>query len=284
MLWVSRRSAHGIVRSNQRRTYRQSVELPVAIDVAGLPAQVYGTLIDISESGCRIRSLILIDRQRDVVFDLRYRGRCSISLRGRIVARSAPASGGGYEYGATFDLTGPARLALSNEIREMQRREALSRAAVRAPLKPLPSSAKQRRSSVRTFAGFAVRYRIANKPAVVAEATDISAGGLRLICGQEFVQGCAIELRFTLPNDALWAFPAADDRFEITPFGQRRVRIPDNRRPFEEMLIHGRIVSRLAPARGRELYGVQFTDIDGYQREEIARFTHAVALAKLRTQ
>jgi c-di-GMP-binding flagellar brake protein YcgR len=71
---------------------------------------------------------------------------------------------------------------------------------------------------------------------------------------------------------------------EITPFGPRRVRIPDNRRPFEEMTIHGRIVSKFQPQRGRDVFGVQFTDVDGYQREEIARFTHAVQLAKLRTE
>jgi c-di-GMP-binding flagellar brake protein YcgR len=77
-------------------------------------------------------------------------------------------------------------------------------------------------------------------------------------------------------------YPAPESRIEITPFGQRRVHVPDNRRPFEEMAIRGRILSRYEAEQGREQYGVAFTDIDGYQREEIARFTHAVQLARIR--
>ena len=70
----------GIERGNQRRTYRQSIELPIAIE-AGLPAPVYGTLVNISETGCRIRSLILIDRDRDVRFELKRPGHKAISLK-----------------------------------------------------------------------------------------------------------------------------------------------------------------------------------------------------------
>ncbi|HEV7178788.1 MAG TPA: hypothetical protein VGN11_02890, partial [Candidatus Baltobacteraceae bacterium] len=60
MLWLSRRDALSLEKGNQRQFYRQSMELPIAIGVSGLPAAVYGTLINISETGCRLRSLILI--------------------------------------------------------------------------------------------------------------------------------------------------------------------------------------------------------------------------------
>lgn|GEM_PF-5296979 len=73
----------------------------------------------------------------------------------------------------------------------------------------------------------------------MASAAEVSAGGLRLICNQELVQGCAIEL-----------------------------------------VIHGQVVWRFSSADGRDVYGVQFTDVDGYQRKEIARLTHAVQLDK----
>jgi c-di-GMP-binding flagellar brake protein YcgR len=56
------------------------------------------------------------------------------------------------------------------------------------------------------------------------------------------------------------------------------------RRPFEEMALRGRVVTRFQPAREREVYGVAFIEIDGYQREEIARFTHAMQLSKLRNR
>jgi len=286
MLGLSRRAVQGIERGNQRRTYRQSIELPIAVEIAGLPAPVYGTLVNISETGCRVRSLILIDRDRDVRFELKRPGHKAILLRGRVVSRATPPSGGGYEYGITFALTKSEREVLLREIQEMQRREAAARADNR-PLPGTPAAAatgKQRRGSVRTMVGFPVRYRVTGKPAIVAEANDLSMGGLRLLCVEKIEIGTMVELRFTLPNSVLWVYPAAEERTEITPFGERRIRIPDNRRPFDEMVVHGRVVSRFAPNREREVYGVQFTDIDGYQREEIARFTHAVQLAKLRSE
>ncbi len=262
------------------------MELPIAIEVAGLPAAVYGTLINISETGCRLRSLILIDRDRDVNFELKRPNHPAFLLKGRIVTRATPPTGGGYEYGVTFGRMSDAeRAQLAREIHEMQRREAASRAEQKgvAP-KPAPKPGKQRRTSFRSMVGFPVRYKIANKPSIVAEANDVSTGGLRLICAGTIDIGTPVELRFTLPGQYLSVYPPAGERTEISPFGPRKVRVPDNRRPFEEMVVHGRVVSRFQPTRGREVYGVQFTEIDGYQREEIARFTHSVQLAKLRTE
>ncbi|HVA26806.1 MAG TPA: PilZ domain-containing protein, partial [Candidatus Baltobacteraceae bacterium] len=178
------------------------------------------------------------------------------------------------------------RAQLAREILEMQRREAATRAEKKsaAAPKPAPKSGKQRRGTFRTMVGFPVRYRAGSRPGVIAEANDVSMGGLRLICAETIELGTPIELRFTLPGQFLHVYPPADERTEITPFGPRKVRIQDNRRPFEEMTVRGRVVSRFQPMRGREVYGVQFTEIDGYQREEIARFTHSVQLSKLRAE
>ncbi len=129
---------------------------------------------------------------------------------------------------------------------------------------------------------FPIRVRAFNKLPVTASASDVSTGGLRLLATDTQQLGSTLELRFTLPSEHLHVYPAAGERTEISPFGERTVRVPDNRRPFAEMSLHGRVVSRFKAARGREIYGVHFTDIDGYQREEIARFTHAVQLSKLR--
>jgi c-di-GMP-binding flagellar brake protein YcgR len=288
MLWLGRRSAQGSAgRNNQRQSYRQSIELPIAIEVAGLPAPVYGTLINISETGCRLRSLILIDRGREVEFELKRPGHPAVLLKGNVVARATPEKGGGYEYGVSFArMTNTERAALAREILEIQRREATVRADKRqasAPM-PVPKTTKQRRSSVRTMVEFPMRYRTGNKPSVTASANDVSTGGLRLMTSEPLAIGTTLELRFTLPSTFLHVYPPAGERVEISPFGPRRVRIPDNRRPFEEMTIHGRVVSKFQPTRGREVFGVQFTDVDGYQREEIARFTHSVQLARLKTE
>ena len=286
MLWLGRRSVKGVTREdNERQTYRQSIELPIAIEVAGLPAAVYGTLINLSETGCRLRSLILIDRDRDVTFELKRPNTKALVLKGKIVSRSAPRKGGGYEYGVAFNNTQAERNELGKEIIEMQRRAGAKRADKKQQAAPKPapaSSGKQRRTALRTMVEFPVRYRTGNRGSVQAEANDISMGGLRLLTKADLPIGTMVEIRFTLPGDFLHVYPAAGERTEISPFGPRTVKIPDNRRPFEEMTINGRIVSKFPPQGGREVFGVQFIDAEGYQREEIARFTHSVQLAKLR--
>ncbi len=263
------------------------MELPIAISVSGLPAPVYGTLINISETGCRLRSLILIERDRTVEFELKRPNYPGLNLRGRIVARATPPRGGGFEYGVNFSaMPASDRSKLAVEINEIQRREASERAQKRHSDTPQskPVDSKQRRTSVRTLVSFPIRYRAYNKFPMDASANDVSTGGLRLLTEETLQLGSVVELRFTLPGDHLHVYPAAGERTEISPFGQRTVRAPDNRRPFPEMSLHGRIVSRFQATRGRDVYGVQFTDIDGYQREEIARFTHAVQLSKLRSE
>ncbi|MBV8722269.1 MAG: PilZ domain-containing protein [Candidatus Eremiobacteraeota bacterium] len=284
MAWLSRpSSALAPERANQRRSYRQSIELPIAVSVRGLPAPVYGTLINISESGCRLRSLILLDRNRLIEFELTRPGSQGIKLRGRVLSRATPQSDAGYEYGVAFEELSAAQSdLLAREIAEMQRRAAGARIAAREAAKYVAGGGKQRRTSVRTLYSVPVRYRPVNRSAAMGEANDLSAGGLRLLCPDVLAIGSELEIRFTLPSAVLTVYPAAEQRFEITPFGQRRVHVPDNRRAFEEMAVRGRILARYESEQSREVYGVAFTDIDGYQREEIARFTHAVQLSRLR--
>lgn len=271
---------------DQRRFFRQSIELPIAVTVGKLPAPVYATLMNISETGCRLRSLILIERDRSVEFELQRPGRSPLHLNGTILARSQPEVGGGYEYGIEFQhVNANERDALARELLDIQRREAKARAEAREGDHGGhgAGAAAQRRTSVRTSASFPIRYRVQDRIFVVAEASDISTGGLRLTCGETLPIGSELELQFTLPSAVLDVYPKATERTEISPFGPRRVRLPDNRRPFEEMILRARVVGRLEPQHGRELYGIQFIDIDGYQREEVARFTHAAQLLKLRT-
>ncbi|HTU81233.1 MAG TPA: PilZ domain-containing protein [Candidatus Acidoferrales bacterium] len=283
MVWLDRDSPPLRERGNQRRYYRQSIELPVGVTVRGLPAPVYGTLINISEAGCRLRSLILLDRNRIVEFLLNCSDGKELALRGRILSRTTPQSEAGFEYGIVFEGSAPAdRDALAREIAHMQRRAAAARVTAREAAKYAAGGGRQRRSSVRAFVTFPVRYRINNRSAANGEASDVSAGGLRLICQEPLEIGCEAELRFTLPSGVLNVYPPPEERLEITPFGERRIRVPDNRRPFAEMLLRARVLTQHEPLGGRDVYGVGFVDIDGYQREEIARFTHAVQLSQIR--
>ena len=283
MSWFTRRSATFIEAENQRRHFRQSIELPIAISVEGLPAEVFGTLVNISETGCRFRSLILLERSRTVRFELKHPSAAPFPLRGRIVTRRFPPAGGGYEYGVDFDvLASDERERLRLTLVEMQRRSGAARANDRAST-PATNDKGQRRRSMRASVSFPIRYRLEGRASAHAEASDISMGGLRLACPQPLPLGGLLEMRFTLPADVLAVYPPPSERVEISPFGPRRVRVPDNRRPFEEMTLRGRVVTHFPPKVTRDTYGVQFIDIDGYQREEIARFTHATQLSKLRS-
>jgi c-di-GMP-binding flagellar brake protein YcgR len=268
---------------NKRRSHRQSIELPIAVSVAGLSAPVYGMLTNISETGCRLRSFVLLDRNRIVEFELTHVGSPVIALRGRILSRSTPSSDAGYEYGVAFEeASGDQRDALGREIAEIQQRADAARVAAREAAKYVAGGGPQRRTSVRTPFSIPVRYRPANRAPSMGEADNISAGGLRLACPDSLAVGSELEIRFTLPSSVLAVYPASDERVEVGPFAAHSAHVPDSRRPFEEIAVRGRVLARYDGAAGQEIYGVAFTDIDGYQREEIVRFTHAVQLSRTR--
>jgi c-di-GMP-binding flagellar brake protein YcgR len=240
-------------------------------------------LMNISQTGCRLRSLVLLDRKRIIEFELTRPGSPTIKLRGRVLSRSTPSSDAGYEYGVQFEEASEGqRDALGREIAEIQQRAEAARSAARDAAKYVAEGGPQRRTSVRTPFAIPVRYRPANRAPSMGEASNISAGGLRLTCLDSLAVGSEVEIRFTLPSSVLTVYPTSDDRVEITPFAASSVHVPDNRRPFEEIAVRGRILARYDGAAGQEIYGVAFTDIDGYQREEIARFTHAVQLSRTR--
>ncbi len=282
MPWLRTSTQQRIATGNRRRHFRHSMELPIAVSARGMSAPIYAVLIDLSATGCRVRSLILLDRERVIEFKLQRAGYPALPLLGRIVSRTTPTSGAAFEYGVAFEeLTARDVEQLNREVSELQRRAAAARAQ-EAQANRTPQDRSQRRKAVRAMTSFPLRFRCEGRASIIGQATDVGAGGLRLACTENFTIGTELELRFTLPSDVLKAYPPSGARLDITPFGPRRIRIPDNRRPFDEMFARGRIAAQFPPSKGRAVYGVEFTDIDGYTREEIARFTHAVQLSKLR--
>ena len=290
MSWITRGSggsgnpprSGGENATPKRAAFRQSLEIPISFEAGGKAAQVFGTLIDISETGCRIRSLVLLDRECVVRFELRRGSGSALRLRGHVAGRRSPSDGAGYEYGVTFDGISPAeRKQLHAEIMELQRRDAAARSHARDE-KP-PAQNDQRRKDLRQSVSFPVSFRRPGSVWLSGFCADVSAGGIRLVCGDAIEDGSEIELRFTLPNDVLDVFPKGGERTEITPFGPRRVRVADNRRPFDQIFARAQVVAKLAPVEGRNSYGVEFSNLDGYSREEIVRFNHAMQLRRLRS-
>lgn len=268
---------------NSRESYRQTVDLPVQVDVRGVRLPINATIVDISVSGCRLRSWIALDRGVSVAFDW-PRESVRLRLAGSVVARRPSPQGETYEYGVTFTgLLPDEQATLTREILEAQRREAFNRAQRAAAMNVKPSDIN-RRTAYRANVQFPLELTFVDKPGAPfhVTASDISAGGLRITCDRELDVNDEVMLRFHLPNDVLRVFPAQiEEEVVMTPFGPR-TRTRNQRRAFEEMRIRARVASRLGGEEDAPAFGIAFVEVEAYTREEIARFIHAVQLGELR--
>lgn len=264
------------------RTAAVSLEMPVVMSVRRLPAPVYGTLMDINAHGARVRSLVLMERGTEVEFDLSLANGAPIAVGGRVEGRRNAASGARFEYHLSFDSMPEAQIdALVRSVRELERRAAASR-SIQKSLDELPTTDMNRRGSYRALVAFSARFRREGDKWSEGKVGDISATGIRMNCEELVAIGTMLDLRVTLPSSVLDIYPEETAVIDTTQAVPRRIGRADMRRPFEEMALRGRVVTRFQPVRDRECYGVAFIEIDGYQREEIARYTHAIQLSKIR--
>ncbi len=261
-----------------------SLEMPVVMTVRRLPAPVYATLMDINAVGARVRSLVLMERGTEVEFDLSLAGSEPITVSGRVEGRRNAASGARFEYRLSFETMPEDQIhELVYAVRELERRAATSR-TIQRQLEALPTTDSERRGSYRALSAFAARFRREGDLWNESKIADISATGVRMTCEDLLAIGTLVDMRLTLPSSVLDIYPEETAVLDIARAVARRTGRGDMRRPFEEMALRGRVVTRFQPVRERECYGVAFIEIDGYQREEIARFTHAMQLSKLRSR
>jgi c-di-GMP-binding flagellar brake protein YcgR len=281
--WLRKPSIRGDVPRNKRSGYRQQLELPAQLHVAGMRMAVHATLVNVSVTGCRFRSWVALERGARVQFDWPHEGP-ALHLAGEIVTREASREGAAFEYGIAFsDLTPAECDLLAKEINEAQRREALNRSLQAKALDVSPAELN-RRQSYRAHAEFPVELIFDDRTVhpVGVTATDIGSGGLRVVLDRELTEREELTVRFRLSGDVLKIFPpGVTEEFVETPFGMRK-RTKNHRRPFEEMRLRARVAARLKDWCGRPAYGIAFVEVDAYTREEIARFIHAVQLAQLR--
>ncbi len=265
------------------RSHAHSLEMPIVMSVRRLPAPVYATLMEITGSGCKIRSLVLLDRGNECEFDLGIAGGTPITVCGRVHHRRNAPTGARFEYELSFDKMPEAQVdLLAKQIRELEVKAAASR-SMQASINALPTTDRNRRGSYRALTSFSIEYRRDGAPRFdEGRVGDLSATGIRMNCVETIPIGTMLELRVTLPSSILEVYPEETLAIDMSSGTPRRVGRPDMRRPFDVMLLRGRVVTRFQPVRDREVYGVAFLEIDGYQREEIARFTHALQLSKIR--
>jgi len=266
-------------------SHAHSLEMPVVMSVRRLPAPVYGTLMEITAHGAKIRSLVLMERGTEVEFDLGIGGGPPLAVNGRVDARRNAPSGARFEYHVVFDRMTEGQVdALARNVRELERRSAAARSIQKA-IDSMPTTDRERRGSYRALTAFPVHFRREGEQWGEGRVGDISSTGIRMNCAELIAIGTLLDMRITLPSAVLDVYPEETAVLDISqPNAPRRIGgRADMRRPFEELSLRGRVVTRFQPVRDREVYGVAFLEIDGYQREEIARFTHAVQLSKIRS-
>lgn len=232
----------------------------------------------VTATECRVRSVVMFDVGATIEFDLRLPDHDAIAISGRIATRT-PA-GPRFIYKVGLERMSPKQTdqlaaTLANRHRNTRLRDP-------ATLKELPTTDGLTRKQLRLEAEFPMQYRTAKEGFKSAKAANISTGGLLLTCSDALVEGMYIEMHFTLPSGVLEVYPEETAVLDLRNPLKRRIVPSKLRRPFEDMVIHGRIAFHEVHGNGVYSYGVTFCSLDRSDREEIARYVDAVRHEKLR--
>jgi hypothetical protein len=232
----------------------------------------------LTASECRFRTVVFFDHGDVVEFEFGIEP--SVLVRGSVASRVA--KGPRFEYRMRLDRMSAKEIdLLAQAVTQSHRRQAIARSNQRT-ISKLPTTERLTRDSVRVLTQFQISYRTPKDDYKGAKAGNISSGGLLMQCSEALVEGMPVELRFTLPQDVLKIYPEETLAIDLRNGTATSRSLSDPRRRFEEMVIGARVVTGQAVGNGTYRYGLAFTSIDGYQQEEIARYTHAAQRAKNR--
>ncbi len=118
-----------------------------------------------------------------------------------------------------------------------------------------------------------------------AKANDLSAGGLRLSCDEDFLNGSVLLLEFKLPDDFLPNLTVEKELYDQSPFGLRPESIKVQPPGFAPMTVHAKVLATFYNNEQRKFaHGMAFMDIDSRTQEELQRFIHLWQLNYLRTR
>jgi hypothetical protein len=129
---------------------------------------------------------------------------------------------------------------------------------------------------------FPLQYRTPKEGFKNARARNVSTGGLLITCREALVESMLLELHFVLPSHVLNVYPERSTVFDILGGFKRRSIPSKRRRPFEDLVVAGRVVHRRPLGNGLVAYGVSFSNMERHAREEIQRFVEAVRHVKVR--
>lgn len=263
-------------RSHTGTTPDSSLEYPTQAIARGLsPATAIVEHLTVTE--CRLRTTAFYDPGDFLEFDFTAPKHATIRARGHAISRVA--SGPRFTYRIRLDrMTAKEADELARAVAETYRRQARSRLHERA-LKKLPTTEGLVRESVRVVSRFPIFYRTARANFAPAKAQDVSSGGLSMTCNQSLANGETIELRLTLPCDPLSVYPEQTAILDLRSRTVTHARA-NLRRAFEEMLLRARVVTQVTRERGVYVHGLSLVDIGSHDRDELARYVHAVQLAR----
>lgn len=276
MTWFSSQAT-----SSKETASKPAVSLEFATTVSSRGIAPANAIIErLSASECRLRTVVFFETSDVVEFRFGLPPAEKVYVRGTVVARTS--KGPRFVYDLRLDRMSAKEIdELARRVAECQRRMAAARSHEET-INKLPTTEQLIRSSVRVMATFPLQYRTPKAPAKQAKAGDVSMGGLLMTCSEILVPGTPVELRFTLPCDALAAYPEETAVIDLKKGTVAPLRGGDQRRPFEEMVLGARVVAHRPLGNGMHAFGLAFTSINGYQREELARYTNAVQRARNR--
>jgi c-di-GMP-binding flagellar brake protein YcgR len=149
-----------------------------------------------------------------------------------------------------------------------------------------PRPSEQKRSSFRMPVEFDVHYTLdGRKGRRGATANDLSAGGLRLSCDEDFLRGSTLILDFSLPDDFLATMTVEKEVYEQSPFGLRPETVKVQPPGFAPMRVRAKVLASFFNVPKKEFaHGLSFVEIDSKTQEELQRFIHLWQLNYLRTR
>lgn len=278
MAWLNKRSSP--YSDNTSDVSKHTFDVPVRMRLRGVAEPVQATLLHIALAGCRLRSWMLMERGTAVSFEWRLANGKLLELSGVVAARYAPRNGGvGFEYALALEpLAADDADALAREAAMLARRTASARSYDTSLV------------DISQFTGYRVphdfelTYRTDDVRSThkSARACDVMGNGLRLQCGEPLKSEQHLVLHLTLPEHVLNVHKGKDDDLVVGPFGYRRVPLKSLRRPFAPLRLKARVLGKVKDSRGRDAYDLEFLDVDGMAREELARYIHASQLAHLK--
>lgn len=147
-------------------------------------------------------------------------------------------------------------------------------------------SAEQKRSTFRMPVEFDVFYTLEGRPGRrSARANDLSAGGLRLECDEDFIKGPLLTLDFQLPDEFLSTMVVEKEMYEQSPFGLRPETVKVQPPGFNSMRVEGKVLATYFDPEARKLaHGIAFENLEKKTEEELQRFMHLWQIHYLRTR